>query len=109
MKPDHEMTAEQRLLLSHIKTARQSDMALARYAKVNNLSTNALYYWNRKFMAAGLLEGCSSSAFVKVSTPSSVVDRAGRTVTVEFPNQIRLELPASGLDVSQLVKLVNGL
>ena len=96
-------------MLSHIKTARQSEMALARYAKANNLSTNALYYWNRKFMAAGLLAGRRGPAFVKVSTPSSVVDRAGKTIIVQVPNQIRMELPASGLDVSQLVKLVNGL
>jgi hypothetical protein len=85
------LTDKQQYWLDHIRQAQASDQSLRQYAHEQALSLKALYQYRWLLRKKGVLnEVAEAPAFVKVAPPVAPAPYA--TVTVQFPNGIRVEL-----------------
>lgn len=85
------LTEKQQYWLDHIQQAEASRQSLRQYAQQQALSLKALYQYRWLLRKKGVLnEAAEVPAFVKVVPPFAPAPYA--TVTVQFPNGIRVEL-----------------
>ncbi len=102
------LTQKQQYWLEHIQQAHATGQSLSDYAAQHDLRLKALYQYRWLLRKKGVLdEADQAPAFVKVSPP--VVPIPQTTVTVHFPNGIRVELAGHAPALSALLTQVQSL
>ncbi len=102
------LTKKQQYWLDQIQQAESSNQTLRQYAQQQALSLKALYQYRWLLRKKGVLdETDQEQPFVKVSPP--VVPIPQTTVTVHFPNGIRVELAGHAPALSALLSQVQSL
>lgn len=102
------LTEKQQYWLDHIQQAKTQKQSLSDYARQHTLNLKALYNYQWLFRKKGVLGHTSqSSNFVKVTgkiTPTPIL-----TMTLLFPNGIRMEIGGKESDLSTLLNQVYSL
>ncbi len=102
------LTAKQQYWYEHLKLASTANCSLADYAKQEQLDVKLLYHYKSILRHNGQL---STSSFVKV-TQSSVLRHESfddDRVSIHLPNDIRIDLPYSLVDLRCLLHSVSAL
>jgi hypothetical protein len=103
-------TKTQRFWLDHIHKAKSKDQSLADYAKQHSLNLKAFYNYHSILRQKGLLTNTdkNESSFVAIETVDSS-SRPGKTLTVVFPNGIRIEISDGNRHLSDILNKVQSL
>ena len=102
------LTKKQQYWHDHIQQAKASNETLSDYANQHGLDVKALYNYRWLLRRKGLLgQSTVSPAFVKVTQPATPVQHA--TVTIRFPNGMRVDVSARHDDFPLLLNQVKRL
>ena len=84
-----QLSAKQQLWLSHLQSCEASGISMKAYALEHDLNLQTLYYWRKQLKRLGLIEGNSSSRFVKAVCEK---ERTASGVHIRFANGVTIDV-----------------